>query len=173
MNGRSAEDFEMWEGVLSNHRTPDHSCTGLFVDGFLLFCVSHSNAHLSKSPEATQWKREEDEMNAVDTLEHHRSKYPQAMPEKFAGRFPNWQAWMMFLLPTIAKHYDVSKDALLEHWVRHHAPTIIYDQTGEIWMPKPKPALKPGEPCNHPGCLAHLSHPCEGCGRIAGGINGV
>lgn len=25
-----------------------------------------------------------------------------------------------------------------------------------------------GEPCDHPGCLRHLSHPCEGCGRIGG-----
>lgn len=25
-----------------------------------------------------------------------------------------------------------------------------------------------GEPCDHPGCLSHVSHPCEGCGRIAG-----
>lgn len=23
-------------------------------------------------------------------------------------------------------------------------------------------------PCSHKGCLNHLSHPCEGCGRIAG-----
>lgn len=28
--------------------------------------------------------------------------------------------------------------------------------------------LKPGQPCDHPGCLAHQSHPCEGCGRIGG-----
>ena len=27
---------------------------------------------------------------------------------------------------------------------------------------------KDGEPCNHPGCLNHITHPCEGCGRIAG-----
>lgn len=27
---------------------------------------------------------------------------------------------------------------------------------------------KNGEPCKHPGCLNHVSHPCEGCGRIAG-----
>lgn len=27
---------------------------------------------------------------------------------------------------------------------------------------------KAGEPCNHPGCLSHRTHPCEGCGRIAG-----
>lgn len=25
-----------------------------------------------------------------------------------------------------------------------------------------------GEPCEHPGCLAHISHPCDGCGRVAG-----
>lgn len=27
-----------------------------------------------------------------------------------------------------------------------------------------------GQPCLHPGCLSHVSHPCEGCGRI-GGVN--
>jgi hypothetical protein len=25
-----------------------------------------------------------------------------------------------------------------------------------------------GEPCAHPGCLSHVTHPCEGCGRIGG-----
>lgn len=24
------------------------------------------------------------------------------------------------------------------------------------------------EPCGHPGCLKHISHPCEGCGRVGG-----
>jgi len=28
--------------------------------------------------------------------------------------------------------------------------------------------LRDGEPCKHPGCLSHYSHPCEGCGRIRG-----
>lgn len=27
---------------------------------------------------------------------------------------------------------------------------------------------KDGQPCEHTGCLNHVSHPCEGCGRIAG-----
>lgn len=36
-------------------------------------------------------------------------------------------------------------------------------------MPNPtREELRDGEPCKHPGCLAHVSHPCEGCGRIAG-----
>lgn len=28
--------------------------------------------------------------------------------------------------------------------------------------------LRDGKPCGHPGCLSHISHPCDGCGRIAG-----
>lgn len=30
--------------------------------------------------------------------------------------------------------------------------------------------LKAGQPCIHPGCAAHLSHPCEECGRYAAGL---
>lgn len=25
-----------------------------------------------------------------------------------------------------------------------------------------------GQPCQHSGCLHHITHPCEGCGRILG-----
>lgn len=28
--------------------------------------------------------------------------------------------------------------------------------------------LRDGEPCGHPGCLSHISHPCEACGRVGG-----
>jgi hypothetical protein len=28
--------------------------------------------------------------------------------------------------------------------------------------------LRPDQPCSHRGCLSHVTHPCEGCGRIAG-----
>jgi len=28
--------------------------------------------------------------------------------------------------------------------------------------------MQDGIPCGHPGCLNHVSHPCENCGRIAG-----
>lgn len=28
--------------------------------------------------------------------------------------------------------------------------------------------LLDGEPCDHIGCLHHISHPCERCGRIGG-----
>lgn len=32
--------------------------------------------------------------------------------------------------------------------------------------------LERGEPCSHPGCLSHVSHPCEGCGLAAGSREG-
>lgn len=28
--------------------------------------------------------------------------------------------------------------------------------------------VREGLPCDHEGCLSHISHPCEGCGRVAG-----
>ena len=28
--------------------------------------------------------------------------------------------------------------------------------------------MRDGEPCSHRGCLNHISHPCEVCGRIGG-----
>ena len=33
--------------------------------------------------------------------------------------------------------------------------------------------LKDGEPCSHRGCLNHVTHPCEGCGRIGGNVTRV
>ena len=31
-----------------------------------------------------------------------------------------------------------------------------------------KVTYESGQPCKHPGCLKHVTHPCEGCGRYAG-----
>ena len=39
-------------------------------------------------------------------------------------------------------------------------------EQGGGWL-RPRP-LKDGDPCEHKGCLSHITHPCEGCGRIAG-----
>ena len=29
-------------------------------------------------------------------------------------------------------------------------------------------SLPDGTPCDHVGCLSHISHPCEVCGRVGG-----
>lgn len=35
-------------------------------------------------------------------------------------------------------------------------------------MPSGKRKIPDHEPCSHKGCLSHVTHPCEGCGRIQG-----
>jgi len=45
----------------------------------------------------------------------------------------------------------------------------VCEQVQPSAMPTDSPVeLADGEPCGHPGCLHHISHPCEGCGRIGG-----
>ena len=56
--------------------------------------------------------------------------------------------------------------------------TYLCGVCGESWTEAPvfpdlyigpqEDDLPDGEPCGHPGCLSHITHPCEGCGRIAG-----
>ena len=48
----------------------------------------------------------------------------------------------------------------------HRKPTLPNAPSeGTIFVNMPQhPA---GEPCDHPGCLSHQSHPCEGCGRTS------
>jgi hypothetical protein len=40
-------------------------------------------------------------------------------------------------------------------------------EIGHIGSTKPN-VLLDGEPCPHLGCLSHITHPCEGCGRVGG-----
>jgi hypothetical protein len=37
-----------------------------------------------------------------------------------------------------------------------------------VGFPKHPQDLPDGVPCQHPGCLSHVSHPCEECGRTGG-----
>lgn len=39
------------------------------------------------------------------------------------------------------------------------------------WGSFMKVKYQDGQPCRHPGCMAHISHPCERCGRV--GARGV
>lgn len=46
----------------------------------------------------------------------------------------------------------------------------IWPPARKWWVEHPDPPrhdLRDGQPCS-PGCLSHVSHPCECCGRIAG-----
>ena len=47
---------------------------------------------------------------------------------------------------------------LSKHLISTDCPVSDVDEPAE--------PLKDGEPCSHPGCSGHFSHPCEVCGRI-------
>lgn len=53
-------------------------------------------------------------------------------------------------------------------------PPSPYDEPEPEAVPASVPlicdgmALPDGMPCSHPGCLSHIGHPCEGCGRVGG-----
>lgn len=50
--------------------------------------------------------------------------------------------------------------------VLQNGPANIPDGVGGF-LEKPT-IFEPGKPCDHPGCLSHVTHRCEGCGRING-----
>ena len=41
-----------------------------------------------------------------------------------------------------------------------------YCPVSDVDAPGSDEPLRDGEPCSHPGCSGHFSHPCEVCGRI-------
>ena len=48
----------------------------------------------------------------------------------------------------------------------HRKPSTKAPVEGTVFVNMPQ---KPdGEPCTHPGCVSHQSHPCEECGRTGG-----
>ena len=58
------------------------------------------------------------------------------------------------------------KDVLEMQRVQSAAIKQIADM--EEKFPDRRWPWRDGEPCSHPGCLSHVSHPCEGCGRVGG-----
>ena len=52
-----------------------------------------------------------------------------------------------------------------------HEKSTLHERPEPINNPpdsRPDSAIIDGESCDHPGCLSHVTHPCELCGRIAG-----
>jgi len=59
--------------------------------------------------------------------------------------------------------YEWFKDDGMIRW-KDSIKTVVEMQKSNI---VPHYEVKPGQPCSHPGCANHITHPCEGCGRIA------
>lgn len=73
-------------------------------------------------------------------------------------------------LPRLGKA-QIEEEMLREAFCASES-TFLYGRSGvapdfnEVIIPRRQ--LADGVPCGHAGCLSHLSHPCEGCGRIGG-----
>ena len=50
---------------------------------------------------------------------------------------------------------------------------VIYGEYDPVTGYTIKKMLLDGEPCDHVGCLRHITHPCENCGRVAGKISTI
>ena len=65
-------------------------------------------------------------------------------------------------------HQLENEKAYRASWLDLKGVKQCHDRIIEILEELDKFNLKDDEPCNHHGCLHHITHPCEGCGRIAG-----
>lgn len=64
---------------------------------------------------------------------------------------------MMTLCSGLHVTYHVSEGTCFEQAIK--SPEYPW----ELYM---RVKYKDGQPCSHRGCMAHISHPCEGCGRM-------
>ncbi len=63
--------------------------------------------------------------------------------------------------PTYRRHSSDNWENLMgESWEQHYH----CEEIEEMYQGY----RRDGEPCHHPGCLNHVTHACEGCGRVAG-----
>lgn len=56
-------------------------------------------------------------------------------------------------------------------YVMDHIETVTMEDKEDVTMAiklNISKKYKDGEPCSHRGCLNHITHPCENCGRIGG-----
>ena len=67
--------------------------------------------------------------------------------------------------PSIQNRECVGMGTVERNGLEEHRPTCA---TYKGLPRKVKIVVLSGKPCGHAGCLRHISHPCEGCGRIAG-----
>jgi NTP pyrophosphatase (non-canonical NTP hydrolase) len=98
------------------------------------------------------------------------------------GELPQELGGLSLTMLILAELAELDLDAAEEHELqrvlrkpKHHWVTrnkakndagLIAD--GVLALLDQPPTYQDGVPCPHPGCLNHISHPCEGCGRIAG-----
>lgn len=94
--------------------------SGLLLDGYALPCEPRSTA-----PDPRDRLEEDLHFGALPTLERLRTEW---IPVALWSRFPDWQSRFLWLLPRIARYYEVEEDALLAAWARHYGPGLGWER---------------------------------------------
>lgn len=110
---------------------------------------------LNKIPEPTVKRlARTDRLYHLATCAYYRSTTITIMVEKCAHIGTAARAWSC---PGYV--IDRTPYGVIQHELGHHVDLhFTFNRT----------RFDEGVPCEHPGCLHHVSHPCEGCGRVAG-----
>jgi hypothetical protein len=74
----------------------------------------------------------------------------------------------MVSMSDLQKKYDAMLERMQTPEARAAMERLFSATPEELGKAAVRQALRPDQPCAHPGCLSHVSHPCEGCGRTAG-----
>jgi hypothetical protein len=126
-------------------------------------CVAEGKAPSPVAAQAATIERLREALDQTASRLHQAASAIASLPDDALGygtsegyRYP----LMLELLAACREAEEAARAALAEDQGR-----------GAISWTKHAITLVDGEPCGHPGCLSHISHPCEGCGRI-GGVQG-
>ena len=71
-------------------------------------------------------------------------------------------------LPYYSGEFNVVTEEILALQEAAWQPGVLEEEKPKEYRGRlfwPEVSWYEGEPCKHPGCKSHVSHPCEGCGR--------
>jgi hypothetical protein len=94
--------------------------SALILNGYALPCEPRSNA-----PDPQDRQEEDLHFGALPTLARLRLA---RLPAALWARFPDWQSRLLWLLPHVARHYEVDEEALLAAWARHYGPGLAREE---------------------------------------------
>jgi hypothetical protein len=92
------------------------------------------------------------------------------VPEAYSPHSESWVDQTAEYRQFLAKYRPSWAKDLLWLWQGPFIEEDILDRLRRVSAPTlgTGAGIPDGVACGHPGCLSHVTHPCEGCGRIAG-----
>ena len=94
----------------------------------VLVIAGHAFPVRARSDAPTEEGRREENLHfaACDSLEELRKvKVPPYFRENCT--VDTWQSWLMFLLPRVAKHFEVDREELAYTWAKHYGVGLAFE----------------------------------------------